>query len=99
VVLHACHAAGHEPRIIGFSNDFAVVTSLVAQGVGIALVPRLAHDQAPPEVRLRELDPPLDRRVLAVVRSGSERRPAVAAFLSELRQASEAYAASWPDGQ
>jgi DNA-binding transcriptional LysR family regulator len=99
VVLHACHAAGHEPRIVGFSNDFAVVTSLVAQGVGIALVPQLAHDQAPPEVRLRELDPPLRRRVLAVVRSGSERRPAVATFLDELRQAGEVYAASWPDGQ
>ena len=99
MVLHACHAAGHEPRIIGFSNDFAVVTSLVAQGVGIALVPRLAHDQAPPEVRLRELDPPLTRRVLAVVRSGSERRPAVAAFLDELRRAGEPYAAPWPAGQ
>jgi DNA-binding transcriptional LysR family regulator len=84
VVLHACHAAGHEPRIVGFSNDFAVVLSLVAQDVGIALVPRLAHDQAPEAVRLRPLEPPLSRTVLAVVRAGSEDRPAVAAFLREL---------------
>jgi DNA-binding transcriptional LysR family regulator len=69
---------------VGFSNDFAVVQSLVARGVGVALVPKLAHDQAPPEVRLRPLDPPLQRRVLAAVRAGSERRPAVAAFLDEL---------------
>src|SRR3954454_6244065 len=47
VVVHACHAAGHDPRIVGFSNDFAVVLSLVAQDVGIALVPELARDQAP----------------------------------------------------
>jgi DNA-binding transcriptional LysR family regulator len=87
VVVHACHAAGHEPRIVGFSNDFAVVTSLVAEGVGIALVPELARDQAPPEVRLRSLDPPLHRRVLAVARAGAERRPAVAAFLAELQAA------------
>jgi DNA-binding transcriptional LysR family regulator len=92
-VLHACHAAGHDPRIVGFSNDFAVVSSLVAQGVGIALIPALAHDQAPPEVRLRELDPPLSRRILAVVRAGSERRPAVAAFLDELGRATAAPAA------
>src|SRR3954454_718988 len=76
VVVHACHAGGHEPRIVGFSNDFAVVTALVAQGVGIALVPRPPHARAPPEVRRRELAPPLSRRVLAVARAGSERRPA-----------------------
>jgi DNA-binding transcriptional LysR family regulator len=87
VVVHACHAAGHEPEIVGFSNDFAVVSALVAQGVGIALIPEIAHDQAPPEVRLRPLDPPLTRKVLAVVRAGAEERPAVAAFLAELRAA------------
>jgi DNA-binding transcriptional LysR family regulator len=85
VVVHACHAAGHEPRIVGFSNDFAVVAALVAQGVGLALIPEIAHDQAPPEVTLRPLDPPLSRQVLAVVRAGAEERPAVAAFLDELR--------------
>jgi DNA-binding transcriptional LysR family regulator len=85
VVIHACHAAGHEPRIVGFSNDFAVVAALVAQDVGLALIPEIAHDQAPPEVTLRPLDPPLSRQVLAVVRAGAEERPAVAAFLAELR--------------
>jgi DNA-binding transcriptional LysR family regulator len=88
VVVHACHAAGHEPRIVGFSNDFAVVAALVAQGVGIALIPEIAHDQAPPEVELRPLDPPLSRQVLAVVRAGAQERPAVAAFLAQLRAAS-----------
>lgn len=87
VVLHACHAAGHEPRIVAFSNDFAVVSALVAEGVGIAMIPQIAHDQCPPSVALRPLDPPLSRQVLAVVRSGAERRPAVAAFLDELRTA------------
>jgi DNA-binding transcriptional LysR family regulator len=88
VVVHACHAAGHEPRIVGFSNDFAVVAALVAQGVGIAMIPEIAHDQAPPEVRLRPLDPPLSRQVLAVVRAGAQERPAVAAFLRQLQAAS-----------
>src|SRR3954470_4443071 len=90
VVLHACHAAGHEPRIVGFSNDFAVVAALVAEGVGMALIPRIAHDQAPPAVRLRPLDPPLSRRIVAIVRAGAEQRPAVAAFLDELRAAAGA---------
>ena len=85
VVLHACHAAGHEPRIVAFSNDFAVVGALVGEGVGIAMIPAIAHDQVPASVRLRPLDPPLSRQVLAVVRSGAEQRPAVAAFLSLLQ--------------
>jgi DNA-binding transcriptional LysR family regulator len=85
VVVHACHAAGHEPRIVAFSNDFAVVSALVAEGVGIAMIPQIAHDQAPPSVTLRPLDPPLSRQVLAVVRSGAEHRPAVATLLRELQ--------------
>jgi DNA-binding transcriptional LysR family regulator len=90
VVVHACHAGGHDPRIVGFSNDFAVVAALVARGVGIALIPEIAHDQAPPEVTLRPLDPPLERDVLAVVRAGAGERPAIAAFLAELRAAAHA---------
>jgi DNA-binding transcriptional LysR family regulator len=87
VVLHACRAADRQPRIVAFSNDFAVVSALVAEGVGIAMIPAIAHDQCPPSVTLRPFDPPLSRQVLAVVRSGSEQRPAVAAFLDELRAA------------
>jgi DNA-binding transcriptional LysR family regulator len=94
VVVHACHAAGHEPQIVGFSNDFAVVAALVAQGVGLALIPEIAHDQAPAEVTLRPLDPPLTRQVLAVVRAGAEERPAVAAFLDELRAVAAHHAAN-----
>jgi DNA-binding transcriptional LysR family regulator len=90
VVVHACHAGGHDPRIVGFSNDFAVVAALVARGVGIALIPEIAHDQAPPEVTLRPLDPPLERDVLAVVRAGAAQRPAIAAFLAELHAAARA---------
>lgn len=96
VVVHACHAAGHEPRIVAFSNDFAVVSALVAERVGIALIPEIAHDQAPPSVRLRPLDPPLSRQVLAVVRSGAQRRPAVATFLDELRTACAGRVSSHP---
>jgi DNA-binding transcriptional LysR family regulator len=90
VVVHACRAGGHEPRIVGFSNDFAVVSALVARGVGIALIPEIAHDQAPPAVTLRPLDPPLKRDVLAVVRAGARERPAIAAFLAELHAAARA---------
>jgi DNA-binding transcriptional LysR family regulator len=86
VVIHACHAAGHAPRIVGFSNDFAVVSALVAAGVGVALIPKIAHDQAPSAVTLRPLNPPLSRQVLAVVRAGAEERPAVAALLAELQR-------------
>src|SRR3954452_16671941 len=77
VVVHACHAAGHEPRIVGFSNDFAVVAALLARGVGIARLPQTPPARAPPGGHLRPPAPPLSRQVLAVVRAGAGSRPAV----------------------
>jgi DNA-binding transcriptional LysR family regulator len=44
----------------------------------------MTHDLAPPDVSLRTLDPPLERRVVAVVRAGSQERPAIGAFLEAL---------------
>src|SRR4051794_8366065 len=87
VVLHVCRAAGFEPRIAHFTNDFATAYGLVAAGVGFALVPDLAGP--PPAgveiVETRQAVP--SRRIFAAVRSGSGARPAVAACLEALRAA------------
>ncbi|MBI5104672.1 MAG: LysR family transcriptional regulator [Solirubrobacterales bacterium] len=87
VVVHACHAAGHEPRIVACSNDYGVILELVSRDLGVSLAPRIAHRLAPPGVRLERLDPPLHRRIHALCRAGAERRPIVAAFLDQLRAA------------
>jgi DNA-binding transcriptional LysR family regulator len=87
VVLHVCRAAGVEPRITHFTNDFATAYGLVAAGAGFALVPGLAGPP-PPGVRLVPAAQPIPgRRIFAAVRAGSGARPAVAACLDALRNA------------
>jgi DNA-binding transcriptional LysR family regulator len=95
VVVRACRAAGHEPTVIGRSNDYGVILQLVARDLGISLAPSVTHDLAPPGVRLVSLRPRLHRRILAVTRAGAERRPAVAAMLEALRVAAQ----DWPSSR
>ncbi len=62
----ACVAAGFAPRIACVSGSAQGMQALVAAGLGIALLPRLAIH--PPEgARVIELSPPRPTRTLAVV--------------------------------
>ncbi len=80
LVRRACRAAGFEPRIVAETGDFSVACALAAAGVGVALVPRLGA-YAAAGVTLRELDPPLERRVFVASRSGSEEHPLIRAVV------------------
>jgi DNA-binding transcriptional LysR family regulator len=80
LVRRACRAAGFEPRIVADTGDFSVACSLAAAGVGVALVPRLGA-YAAGGVSLRELDPPLERRVFVASRAGSEEHPLIRAVV------------------
>jgi DNA-binding transcriptional LysR family regulator len=75
--------SGVQPRIIQRINDFRVVEELVLSGVGIALLPRYA-----PTVR-ELIRRPVDginvaRRIEAVTRIGTARRPSIAAVVDIL---------------
>ncbi|MBA0052752.1 LysR family transcriptional regulator [Streptomyces sp. AJS327] len=86
LVLAACTSAGFTPAIAHQVSEWSVVATLVAHGLGIALVPRVV--QLPPQLNLART--PLDgevrpfRRLLRVVRSGDERHPTIAAAASRL---------------
>ncbi|HEV2782134.1 MAG TPA: LysR family transcriptional regulator [Actinophytocola sp.] len=79
--------AGHEPRISHQAAEFPTQLALVSAGLGVALMPRLAGDFVPPDVRLIPVDPTISRRVFAVWREETTRRPSVQAFLTTLREA------------
>ncbi|MFJ6688601.1 LysR family transcriptional regulator [Streptomyces sp. NPDC091294] len=84
-VMSACGAAGFTPDVVHHALDWNVTAHLVAHGLGVALVPRLA--QLTPElpiVRVPCTDRP-HRKLLTCTRSGGHRRAAVAAALEELR--------------
>jgi molybdate transport repressor ModE-like protein len=88
--LVACHAAGFEPEVAGYSSDFGLTTALVARGSGaVALIPRMALRQADGVVAVPLSEPRLARRVLAATRVGNARVPGVAALLGALRRAAD----------
>ena len=54
-VVATCLRAGFEPSVAFESDDFDTVQGLVAAGVGVALIPRLALNRVHPGVVVREL--------------------------------------------
>jgi DNA-binding transcriptional LysR family regulator len=85
-LLELCGRAGFRPRI-GFETDnFVAVEGLVAQGIGVATLPRMAVESFPliPGVVTRPL-PGTEARTLHVVTAhGAERVPAVRIALAAL---------------
>ena len=65
-VISVCREAGFEPRVSFESDDYDTIQGLVAAGVGVALIPRLALSHRRPGLVVRRLAPenPV-RRVLA----------------------------------
>jgi DNA-binding transcriptional LysR family regulator len=90
VVTAACQAAGFTPRAAHRTGDWVATLALVAAGLGVSVLPRLARIAAPPGVVLRPLrgDPPL-RQVFAACHRGAEARPAISATLDALADAAE----------
>jgi molybdate transport repressor ModE-like protein len=85
--LVACHAAGFDPEVAGYSSDFALTTGLVARRGAVALIPRMAVREAADVAAVPLMEPALTRRVSAATRAGSARVPGVAALLGALRRA------------
>jgi DNA-binding transcriptional LysR family regulator len=54
-IFSACLGAGYEPTVAFESDDFDTIQGLVAAGVGVALIPRLALSRVHPAVTVREL--------------------------------------------
>lgn len=88
LVLLACASAGFVPDIGHYADEWDTGAALVAHGFGVALVPRLAHLPSDyPTVRVPVSEQPFPtRHILAGVRAGSARQPAIAAGLYALRE-------------
>jgi DNA-binding transcriptional LysR family regulator len=71
-IYAACLAAGFTPRIACVSGSAHGMQALVAAGLGIALLPRLALLHPPEGVVVVELAPPRPTRTLAAVWRGAQ---------------------------
>jgi DNA-binding transcriptional LysR family regulator len=79
----ACLAAGFTPHIACMSGGAQGMQALVAAGLGIALLPRLALH--PPEgACIVELAPPVPMRTLVAIWNANRLSHAAAAFLAQL---------------
>ncbi len=94
VPMAVCAAAGFNPDIRHYVNDWAAALALVGAGSGIALVPRLALQTiASGAATIRPLGGALrpGRHIYAAVRNGSEHSPALAVVLDSLHAAALRY--------
>jgi DNA-binding transcriptional LysR family regulator len=82
--------SGGIPQVSWEFEGLGTILSLVARGIGIAAVPRLALASGPGRVTVRDLPGAVPARdVFAVVRASSVRRPAISVVLAALLAAAK----------
>jgi DNA-binding transcriptional LysR family regulator len=91
-VVRSCIAAGFEPNATFESDDYETVQGLVAAGVGVALIPRLALTRVHPGIVVRELAPRSPaRKVVAATLPGPGVAPAAASMIAVLSDVARGY--------
>ncbi len=85
-LLELCGRAGFAPRIAFETDNFVAVEGLVAQGIGVATLPRMAVESFPqlPGVAIVPLPTGEQRTINTVTARGADRVPAVRATLDAL---------------
>ncbi|GAA4223691.1 LysR family transcriptional regulator [Actinomadura meridiana] len=86
-LLRTLRSVDAEPKMAHMAYEFATQLSLVAAGLGNAILPRLGRCDVPPGVAVVPLAAPLSRRVYAIWREEAARRPAIRAAIRALRGA------------
>ena len=81
VVEAACRQAGFVPHIVAETSDLSVMLDLVAEHVGIAILPRSGLDGAPAITAIKLTHPHIERRIVLVWRADNT-PPAARAFLA-----------------
>ena len=78
-VVRSCHGAGFDPIVSFESDDYQTVQGLVAAGVGVALIPKLALAAGRDDIAIRALSPSSPvRNVIAATPEDSRLTPAAA---------------------
>jgi DNA-binding transcriptional LysR family regulator len=91
-VIRSCLAAGFEPKVTFESDDYETVQGLVAAGVGVALIPRLALSHLHPGIVVRALAPRSPaRRVVTATMTGPGVAPAAKAMIEVLAAVARRY--------
>jgi DNA-binding transcriptional LysR family regulator len=84
VLETACRHAGFTPRIVAETSDLNVMVQLVAEGIGVALMPRSGREEAGDVATIPVTHPTIDRRIVLVWRPDAT-PPAARAFITVAR--------------
>jgi DNA-binding transcriptional LysR family regulator len=96
-VVRSCLAAGFEPYVAFESDDYETVQGLVAAGVGVALIPRLALTRVHSGILVRALAPQSPaRKVTVATISGPGVAPAARSMIGVLRDVARRYTDTSP---
>lgn len=95
MVTLACREAGFEPRVSYESDDYAVMQGLIAECLGVTLLPDLALANLHPGVEVVAVKPkPPMRRVWAATLAEGSRPPAARAMVEILAETGRRFAAA-----
>jgi len=94
----ACAAAGFTPAVAHHAAEWDTGAAMVAAGLGIALIPRLAHPPAGyPLVRVTlSGEPTPSRRIVTGIRRGSREHPTIAMALRTLDEVAQTMTSADP---
>jgi DNA-binding transcriptional LysR family regulator len=84
-LIRTMRKAGVEPDVAYSVAEYQTQLAMLAQGIGIGLLPRLGRGPLPDGVVAVPLQPAPSRRLYAVWRTATARRPAVAVTLAALK--------------
>jgi len=84
VLETVCRQEGFAPRIVAETSDLTIMVQLVAEGIGVALMPRSGREDVTDVVALPITPPTIDRRIVLVWRPGAT-PPAARAFITIAR--------------
>jgi molybdate transport repressor ModE-like protein len=88
-VRAACRTVGYEPRVRWETDDMLLLVRAVAQGHGVAVLPRRSVPDGVTDVDVQILrEPALTRRLVAVARASAAARPVIGEVLDALSKAS-----------
>jgi DNA-binding transcriptional LysR family regulator len=92
-IIHACHAAGFTPRIVQEALKLSTISSLVASGLGVALVPVTLTRLRLPRTICRPLAAPTPEVPLTLMWRRKDANPALAPFLETVRSEARRFTA------
>jgi DNA-binding transcriptional LysR family regulator len=92
-IIHACHEAGFTPRIVQEALKLSTISSLVASGLGVSLVPVTLTRLRLPRTICRPLAAPAPHVPLTLMWRRNDANPALAPFLGTVRNEARRFTA------